>query len=130
MQIEPSGPWDFPPAQWVLPRNHGEIAAAVRNHLPKGSSLLTEAPLTTAAELLKREETRETIVHFVNYAEGKRIGPFPVEIRPQFSGPAGSVELYSSEMDDPLLLPHEVVGDKIRFVVPDMGMYAMVVVSQ
>ena len=95
MEITPVGPWDFPPVQWVLPKNHGEIASTVKRGLTKGASLETGAPLTTAAELVKREETKETIVHFVNYAEGRRIGPFPVEVKPQFAGAVGSVELYS-----------------------------------
>jgi len=130
MEIVPAGPWDFPPTQWVLPKNHGEIARTLKNHLPKGPSLLTGAPITTAAELLKRDSTKETIVHFVNYNQEKRIGPFPVELKPQFSGPVRTVRFYSSELSDPLSLEHTLNGDRIRFQMPRMGMYAMVVVSQ
>jgi hypothetical protein len=130
MKIVPSGGWDFPPTQWVLPKNHGEIVRTLKNHLPEGLSLSTGAPLTTAAEMLKRDTTKETIVHFVNYDEGKRIGPFPVELRPQFSGPIGSVQFYSSELDEPLTLQHNLDGERIRFNLPEMGMYSMVVVSQ
>lgn len=130
MKIVPSGPWDFPPTQWVLPKNHGEIARTMTNHLPRGLSLDTGAPVTVAAEIVKREITKETIVHFVNYDEANRIGPFPVEVKPQFSGPISSVHLYSSELDEPLVLPHLTEGERIKFDLPEIGMYAMVVVSQ
>jgi hypothetical protein len=130
IEIVASGPWDFPPTQWVLPKNHGQIVRTLRNHLPNGLSLTTGAPVTVAAELVKKSATQETIVHFVNYDEGRRVGPFPVDLKPQFSGPIRSLDLYSSELDDPLSLQYVQEGNRVKFEMPDMGMYAMVVVSQ
>ena len=129
MEITPLDRWAFPSPQWVLPANHEEIASAITRHLSGGASLCAEAPLTTVAEMFNRRKSRETIVHFVNYEEGKRLAPFRVELKPQFKGRVSKVEVFAPELDRPGKLEYAVEGGKLVFTVPEMGMYSMIVVS-
>jgi len=129
IKITPKGRWAFPSSQWVLPANHEEIYNAIARHLPGGLSIVTEAPLTTAMEILNREKSKETIIHFVNYEQGKKLAPFRVELKPQFKGRVSSVAFFSPEHDDPLKLEFTQAGGKLIFTVPEMQMYSMIVVS-
>jgi len=117
------------PAQWLLPRNHQEIFATITNNLPRGLSLTTEAPLTTAAELLTRPETRETMVHFVNFDRKNRLSPFKVTVRKQFAGKVDSVTFLSPDLDDPSTIEFEETGDTVSFTVPSMRIYSMIVIG-
>ena len=129
VKIEPAGGWAFPSSQWVLPKNHEEIAQTIVRHLTHGPSLVTEAPLTTAAELLNREKSKETIIHFVNYDDRKTQSPFRVELKKQRKGKVNSVAFFSPELDEPLRIEFTEEGGKIIFTVPQMKLYSMVVVS-
>jgi len=129
MEITPWERWAFPSSQWVLPANHEEVANAITRYLPDGPSLCTEAPLTTVAEMLNRPKSRETILHFVNYDQGRRLDPFRVKLKPQFKGRVSRVEILSPEFDQPEKLEFSVEGGKLVFTVPEMGMYSMIVVS-
>lgn len=129
MEITPQGRWAFPSSQWVLPPNHEEIINAITRHLPEGPSLRAEVPLTTVAEILNREKSRETIVHFVNYEQGKKLDPFRVELKPQFKGRVSKVEMFVPEFDQPGKLEFSMEEGKLVFTVPEMGMYSMIVVS-
>jgi hypothetical protein len=118
------------PAQWVLPKNHEAIYDAITNGLPGGLSLTTKAPLTTVAELLTRPETRETLVHFVNFDCQHRLSPFKVIVRKQFSGAIKAVTCFSPDADDPLPLEFKSSGGQISFTMPSMRIYSMVVIAQ
>jgi hypothetical protein len=72
------------PAQWVLPVNHQEIYRQIIAAMPKGLSIASDAPLATVMEILTRKESRETIVHFVNFEKDKPLAPFAVTVRKQF----------------------------------------------
>jgi hypothetical protein len=117
------------PPQWVLPKNHEEIYKAVADSLPKGLSLTTEAPLTTVMELLTREKSQETIAHFVNFEPKKRAGPFAVIVKKQFPAAVKQVACYSPETDEPVKLEFSEAGGTVKFTVPAMGVYAMVVLT-
>jgi hypothetical protein len=117
------------PQEWVLPRNHDEIYKAIAGSLPKGLSITTEAPLTTVMELLNREQTRETIVHFVNFDRKNRLKPFAVELKKQFAGKVKSVTRLAPDSDDPRPIAFEEASGRIRFTVPEMGIYSMIVVA-
>jgi hypothetical protein len=117
------------PPQWVLPKNHEEIYKAVADSLPKGLSLTTEAPLTTVMELLTREKSQETIAHFVNFEPKKRAGPFAVIVKKQFPAAVKQVACYSPETDEPVKLEFSEAGGTVKFTVPVMGVYAMVVLT-
>jgi hypothetical protein len=118
------------PAQWVLPKNHQEIFDAIADVLPHGLSLKSEAPLTTAAELLTRAESQETIVHFVNFDRQHPLSPFKVTVRKQFAGTVKSVTCFSPDLDTTASIKFEATGDHVRFTVPGMRVYAMIVVAQ
>ncbi|MGP8247719.1 MAG: beta-galactosidase [Bryobacteraceae bacterium] len=118
------------PAQWVLPANHAEIFGAVREGLAKGLSAETAAPLTTAMELLHRDATRETIVHFVNFDRQHPLAPFHAGVRAQYTGPVRSVEYFTPDADDPQTLAFDSSGGMVQFTVPATRIYAMVVIHQ
>jgi hypothetical protein len=117
------------PAQWVLPKNHAAIYNAIVNHLPNGLSLVSGAPLTTVAEMYVRPETRETIVHFVNFDRKHPLSPFDVTVKKQFSGPVKSVQVFSPDTDDPVSLQFQDTGGKVTFTVPSLRIYSMIVIG-
>jgi len=117
------------PAQWVLPKNHEEIYSAIVGGLPRGLSLKADVPLTTIAELLTRPESRETIAHFINF-ESKPLGGFDALVRKQFAGPVKSVECFTPDADDPVKLPFDEAGDRVKVKVPVLRRYAMIVIAQ
>ncbi|HWB82506.1 MAG TPA: beta-galactosidase [Bryobacteraceae bacterium] len=118
------------PAEWVLPRNHHEIYQTVTDALPRGLSITTEAPLTTIMELLTRQQTRETIAHFINFDRAHPLTPFQTTVRPQFTGPVKSVTCFSPDQDDPAPLQFHESGGKVSFTVPATRLYSMVVIAQ
>jgi len=119
----------FSPPQWVLPENHAEIYRAIESALPKGLSLTTEAPLTTVAEIYTRPESRETILHFVNFDKKSKLTPFAVACRSQFPVPVKSVTLLSPDADDPVTVPHRESNGVVTFTVPATRLYAMLVIA-
>jgi Beta-galactosidase len=117
------------PPQWVLPKNHQEIYTAIVNNLPRQLSITTKAPLTTVLELLKRPETRESIVHFVNFDRQNPLAPFPVTLQKQYSSSVKSVTCFSPHADDPQPLRFQESGGQVRFTVPRTQLYAMIVIA-
>ena len=117
------------PPQWVLPKNAEEIYRAVAGAVTAGLSLTADAPLTTVMEIQRREKTQETIAHFINFESKKRVGPFAVTVKKQYAGAVKSVTCYSPEKDDPVKLEFAEAGGMVKFSVPSMGVYAMVVVG-
>ncbi len=117
------------PPQWVLPKNAEEIHRAVVAGLPAGLTVTAEAPLTTVMEIQKRAETGEAIVHFVNFEPKQRVAPFAVTVKKQFPAAVKSVTCFSAEKDDPVKLEFAETGGVVKFTVPEMGVYAMVVVG-
>jgi hypothetical protein len=117
------------PPQWLLPKNHQEIYETIAACLPAGLSLTCDAPLTTVAELLTRPESHETIVHFVNFDRKHPLEPFKATVRKQFPGKVTSVTCFSPDMNDPLPLQFEEIGDVVNFTVPAMRVYSMIVIG-
>jgi len=117
------------PKQWVLPKNHAEIYQTIAGSLPNGLSITTKAPLTTVMEMLVRAESRETIVHFINFDLKKPLAPFEADVRNQFPAKVATVACYSAGTDDPVNLPFQTAGDRVRFTVPSMKVYSMVVIG-
>jgi hypothetical protein len=117
------------PPQWVLPKNADEIYKAVVAAVPAGLSLTSEAPLTTVMEIQKRTETQEVIAHFINFESKQRVGAFAVTVKKQFPVPVKSVTCYSPEKDEPVKLDFAEASGAVRFTVPEMGVYTMVVVA-
>jgi hypothetical protein len=126
---EPGAP-QMAPSQWVLPENHAEIFQAIVSAMPGGLSVTTEAPLTTVLEMLNRRESRETMVHFVNFDNRNRIAPFAVTLRKQYDGPVKSVLSVSPERDEAAPLSFKEEGNMVKFTAPAMKVYSMIVVAQ
>jgi hypothetical protein len=117
------------PPQWVLPKNADEIYGTVRDALGDRVSVTAAAPLTTVMEVQKRAETREVIAHFVNFETKKRVAPFAVGVKKQFPAAVKSVTLFTPEKDDPVKLDFAEAGGSVKFTVPEVGVYSMVVVA-
>jgi len=117
------------PPQWVLPKNAEEIYKVVVAAVPTGLSLTAEAPLTTVMEIQKRAASQETIAHFINFESKKRVGPFAVTVKKQFPASVKAVLCFSPEKDEPVKLEFAEAGGVVKFTVPEMGTYAMVVVG-
>jgi hypothetical protein len=118
------------PSQWVLPESHAEIFRTIVSAMPGGLSITTEAPLTTVLELLNRRESRETMVHFVNFDSRNRTAPFAVALRKQYDGAVKSVLWVSPERDEAVALTFQEAGNTVKFTAPAMKLYAMIVVAQ
>lgn len=117
------------PPQWVLPKNADEIRGAVLDGLTKGPSLIADAPLTTIMELQRRDSTQEIIAHFINFESKKRLAPFAVTVRKQFPVAIKSVTFFSPEHDDPQKLQFTEADGTVKFTVPQMGVYSMIVIA-
>ena len=99
------------------------------DNLKGGKSIETEAPLTAVIEMLNREKSHETIVHFINFDYGNRLSPFRVELKKQFKGKVKSASLFSPESDQPVELEFREEGSKVVLEIPGMQLYSMLVVS-
>ncbi len=124
------GAQQMAPSQWVLPENHAAIFQAIVSAISDGLSITTEAPLTTVMELLNRRESRETMVHFVNFDNRNRIAPFAVSVRKQYDGAVKSVQWVSPERDEAVPLTFLEAGNMVKFTVPAMKTYGLIVVAQ
>ena len=119
----------FPATSWTLPANHEEIFRTVAGSLPHGLSITTNAPLTTVMELLMREKSGETIAHFVNFDRARPVSSFEVRVRKPADHKIKSVTLLSPDSDDPKPLGFTEDGGYIRFTVPGLNLYAMIVIA-
>jgi hypothetical protein len=117
------------PAQWVLPHNHREIFQAITAHLPQGGSLVTSAPLTTVMELVNRAESRETMLHLVNFDDRKPTATIDVSVRAQFPGKVMAVTLLSPDSNEPLSLPFVEQDGRVNFTVPSVRLYSLAVIG-
>ena len=113
----------------MLPRNHQEIYKTVADALPKGLSITTGAPLTTVLELLDRPQSRETIVHFINFDRRAELAPFSATIRKQRAEKLTSVLCFSPDADDPVHVPFQESGDRVTVTIPAMRLYSMLVIA-
>lgn len=120
---------EMTPSEWVLPKNHQEIHAAIVDNLPKGLSISTKAPLTTVMEIVNRPQTRETIVHFIDFDRTNPPAPFAVALQKQYSNPVKSVTCLSPDGDDPQPVHFQEANGEVRFTVPRARIYAMAVVA-
>ena len=120
----------FPSRDWLLPVNHQQIADTIAANLSRGLSVQTEAPLTTVMELLTRRDSKETLLHFVNFDLHRRLEPFGIRLQKQFSGEVRSVKLLHPEEDEPVEIDFRAEGDSISCTLPGMQLYSMIVVGQ
>lgn len=116
------------PSQWVLPKNHTEIYKTLVANIPSGLTITTGAPLTTVMEILTRSESKETIVHFINFDRQKRTASFPMRLK-KLSMPFRSVLCFSPERDQPERLTFNDSGQYASVAVPAFRTYSMIVVA-
>jgi hypothetical protein len=117
------------PSEWILPKNHGAIYDAIAATIPGGFSISTEAPLTCVMELTNRSKSRETIAHLINFDRRRSAAQFAVKLRRQFSGVLKSVTCFSPDNELPLSLDFTESDETIRFEVPALRVYSMIVTS-
>ncbi len=122
-------PQRLPASEWTLPRNHEEIYRGIADHLPRGLSIQTEAPLTTVVEMLNRAKSRETVIHIINFERKNTSRPFAVRLKKQFEGQVKSVIYLSPDADDPQPLQFKDASGAVNFTAPVTRLYGMVVVT-
>jgi len=110
--------------------NTTPIAAALTTALPAGPSLTTEAPVTTGAEAYRRDSSRETVVHFINFASGNAVPAFKTQVRLPYVGPVKSVKLLSPGQSESVSLLFETADGRVTFTVPQLRTYALVAIAQ
>jgi hypothetical protein len=119
----------LPPQQWVLPRNHQDIFRAIVDNLAGGLSVESEAPLITVMEVLNRQETRESILQFVNFDLKNPVLAIPVVLKAQFNSPVKSVVCYSPDSDAAIPVRFQQSDGRISFTVPATRVYSMIVLA-
>ncbi|HTW93772.1 MAG TPA: hypothetical protein VMD30_03190 [Tepidisphaeraceae bacterium] len=117
------------PPQWVLPKNHAEIYKTIAGALPGGPSITTTAPLTTVMELLIRPPSRQAIAHVINFDARTSPVSFAVEIKHAISAPITRISCYTPDADDPIDLPFQELGGRVKFTVPATPVYCMLVMT-
>jgi len=120
----------FSPRQWVLPQNHAQIFAALGQGVARGLSLTTDAPLTTVVEALQRPESRETLLHVINFDRRHAAVASEVALQRQYGGPVTGVQCFDPDRDDPVPLPYTEEGGKVHFRVPANRLYQLIVISE
>lgn len=116
------------PRQWVLPKNHIEIYQTLVSSIPDGLTITTGAPLTTVMEILNRPESKETLVHFVNFDHAKPTTAFFMRLKKQ-SPDVRSVLCFSPEREQPEKLAFTEAQGVITVTVPPVHTYSMIVVA-
>ena len=107
-----------------------DIYRAVVARLPRGLSLTADAPSTTVMEIYTRAESRETIVHFVNFDKQSNPAPFAVRGKKQYPGAVKSVTCLAPDADDPAALQFQERDGAVEFTVPATRVYSMVAIAQ
>ncbi len=77
----PSMTYNFSNQYWTLPENYRDLAAAVRWAAGGQLSAEVEAPLSVTLELAEQKETRNRLLHLVNYNLDKPLTNLAVEVR-------------------------------------------------
>jgi hypothetical protein len=117
------------PSQWVLPKNHVALHDALIKAIPDGLTITTDAPLTTVMEILRRPESQETILHFVNFDTRNRLAAFAVRLRREHGAMTHSVTCFNPDQDDPIKIAFSEDHEVLKFEVPSLTTYGMVVIA-
>lgn len=116
----------FGPADWTLPRNHVELSRVIAGSLGEEPAITAGAPLTSVIEMLERNASRETIIHFVHCAPVTEV--FPVTVRSGASKVTG-VAFFTPDRNEPAKLAFTEEHGRVRFAVPASRVYGMVVIA-
>jgi hypothetical protein len=85
--------------------------------------------LTIVMEIYTRVESRETILHFVNFDKQGKPAPFALNVKKQFPGAVKSVICLSPDADDPAAVPFQEREGAVSLTVPATRLYSMIVIA-
>jgi hypothetical protein len=116
---------------WKLPLNWQDLIAEVKWAAGGELSLETKAPETVTAELLEQKNSGRLMVHLLNYDVERRPTVNNIEVSLQL--PDGKtvkqVAVISPDEVAVLSLPHVVKDARVRFTLPKLVTYSIVVVT-
>ncbi len=136
--IEFDGP--LPPAQpyfflgtefWKRPKNWKELVDGVSWAAQGDVPLQVSGPDFLGANLVEQLEKRRRLIHLVNYNTGNIPSIENIELKcamPEGKS-AGTVRLYSTDLDGYLTLNFQMQGSDALFTVPKLNAYCVVAVS-
>ena len=121
---------------WKLPLNAQELVDAVK-WAGGGSILLdTDAPSTTALEVLEQEKNSSLLLHMINYdaARTPSIGEIKVSLRVPGGREVGDVTVMSPDRESVQVVPHQQTTQnggetRVTFTVPELQTYNLVAMS-
>jgi hypothetical protein len=116
--------YNFGDEHWKLPKNHTELAAAVRS-VAGELSVTVEAPLSVTAELAVQPSSKTWLLHLVNYDFKKPVTGIRVALRLPAATEV-SVETPDGAPRQPLKF--EARNGVVSFTVPALKVYDLVVV--
>jgi hypothetical protein len=127
---------EIPPAQmsysfsnryWKLPKNHGDLLRAVRWAARDELSASAEAPPWTTIELARQPSNHSYLLHVVNYRDGHVIENVPAEFRVPPGYRVARIEMKQPGPAATTALNAEGSTGLVRFRIPKMKAYALIV---
>jgi Beta-galactosidase trimerisation domain len=119
------------PAKFVLgtlPENRRELLDAVRWAANGPLQVEVKAPETVTMSLYVQPGGRR-MLHLVNYDEGNPVSNIEITMQQPSEGRQVSVKLLSPESDTPQTLPKQQRGRELRFTVPRLEVYGLLVIE-
>jgi hypothetical protein len=115
---------------WMLPKNAGQIASAIR--YVAGGPLSAEfegAPLTTVMELTDKNDGSERILHWLNYKLGYPAGGASVTVAAPGGKKVKAVRLLSPDRDGASNVTFTAEQGRVRFALPSLEVYNVAVLE-
>jgi hypothetical protein len=111
-----------------LPRNWPELIEAVKVAAGEEFSLEIQAPLTVVANLLRKPEKKQMMLHLVNFKQDL-LTDIPVSLKLNRGEKAKSVTVISTDRTGEEKIKFEQDGESLSFRLPKLEIYDMVVVQ-
>ena len=112
----------------VLPENRRELLDAVRWVAGGPLQVEVKAPETVTMSFYVQPSGRR-LLHLVNYDEGHPVSNIEVVVQQPSEGRQVSVSLLSPESDNSQTISKEQRGREVRFTVPRLEVYGLVVIE-
>jgi hypothetical protein len=112
----------------VLPENRRELLEAVRWAAGGPLQVEVKAPETVTMSFYVQPSGRR-LLHLVNYDEGHPVSKIEVILQLPSENRAASVSLVSPDLDNSQTLLKEQRGRELRFTVPRLEVYGLVVID-